>query len=88
MMRFSLMSLALAAAPILVSAAAGNIGFALGDKKTDGTCKKQADYAADFKAISTVSSLVRIYAASDCYTAANILPAAKAAGFKVILGIW
>lgn len=82
------MSLALAAAPVLVSAAAGNIGFALGDKKTDGTCKKQADYAADFKAISTVSSLVRIYAASDCDTAANILPAAKAAGFKVILGIW
>jgi len=86
-MRFSLIPLALAAAPVLVSAA-GTLGFALGDKKADGTCKTQPDYAADFKTISPVSTIVRIYAASDCDTAANILPAAKAAGFQVILGIW
>jgi glucan 1,3-beta-glucosidase len=82
-----LITLFLAAAPALV-AAKGSLGFALGDKKSDGTCKFQADYAADFKAISGTSKLVRIYAASDCDTAKYILPAAKAAGAQVVLGIW
>lgn len=86
-MRFSTLALGLAAAPALVSAA-GTLGFALGDKKADGTCKFQADYAADFATIGTKSKLVRIYAASDCNTAQEILPAAKAAGFQVVLGIW
>jgi glucan 1,3-beta-glucosidase len=88
-MRSSILSLALAAAPAVVSAA-GTLGFALGDKKADGTCKFQADYASDFATIGSNSSakLVRIYAASDCNTAQQILPAAKAAGFQVILGIW
>lgn len=88
-MQLSILSLALAAAPAVVSAA-GSLGFALGDKKPDGTCKFQADYASDFSTIAADSSakLVRIYAASDCNTAQEILPAAKAAGFQVILGIW
>jgi glucan 1,3-beta-glucosidase len=89
-MRFStFIPLALAAAPAVVSAA-GSLGFALGDKKTDGSCKFQADWAADLKAISTVQSskIVRTYSASECNTAKEILPAAKAAGFKVILGVW
>ena len=85
----SLATLAVAAAPLAVSAA-GTLGFALGDKKTDGTCKYQADYEADFSAIQTNSgsTLVRIYAASDCNTAQQLLPAAKSKGFKVILGVW
>jgi len=78
---------ALAVAPALVSGA-GTLGFALGDKKADGTCKFTSDYAADFKALGSLSKLVRIYAASDCNTASQILPAAEAAGFQVILGIW
>ncbi|CZR63549.1 probable BGL2 Endo-beta-1,3-glucanase of the cell wall [Phialocephala subalpina] len=82
-----LTTLILAAAPALVSAR-GSLGFALGDKKADGTCKFQADYAADFTTLSGTSKLVRGYAASDCNTAQEILPAAKAAGFQVILGIW
>jgi glucan 1,3-beta-glucosidase len=88
-MRFStIVPLALAAAPALVSAA-GNLGFALGNKNADGTCKFKADWALDFKAIGNVGSkIVRTYSASDCNTAAEILPAAKAAGFKVILGVW
>jgi glucan 1,3-beta-glucosidase len=85
-MHFSLLALA-AAGPALV-AARGNLGFALGDKKADGTCKFQADYAADFSTLGSTSKLVRVYAASDCDTAKQILPAAKAAGFQVILGIW
>jgi len=82
-----LLTLLLAAAPALV-AARGNLGFALGDKKADGTCKFQVDYEADFSTLSSTSKLVRIYAASDCDTAKEILPAAKAAGYQVILGIW
>jgi len=80
-------ALSLAAAPALVSAI-GGLGFALGDKKADGTCKFQADYAADFATMGGTAKLVRIYAASDCNTAQEILPAAKAAGFQVVLGIW
>lgn len=87
-MRFSaVLPVALAAAPALVSAA-GVLGFALGDKKADGTCKFKADYQDDFDTLKDISRLVRIYAASDCNTAAEILPAAEAAGFQVILGIW
>jgi len=84
-----LSTLALASLPTLISAA-GTLGFALGDKKTDGTCKYTADYTADFEAISSNSGskLVRIYAASDCNCAQQILPAAKTAGFQVILGVW
>jgi len=82
-----LTALLLAAAPALV-AARGSLGFALGDKKADGTCKFQADYEADFAVLKDTSTLVRGYAASDCDTAKEILPAAKSAGFKVILGIW
>jgi glucan 1,3-beta-glucosidase len=87
-MRFSsIIPVALLAAPALVSGA-GLLGFALGDKKADGTCKFQADYQDDFDTLKDITRLVRIYAASDCNTAAEILPAAKAAGFQVILGIW
>lgn len=70
--------------------AKGNLGFSLGDKKNDGTCKYTTDYAADFDAIKSASgsTIVRIYSASDCNTAQQILPAAKQKGFKVVLGVW
>lgn len=79
----------LAAGPAVVSAA-GNLGFALGSKNPDGTCKTQADYEADLVAIADQSSArtVRIYAADQCNTAQFLLPAAAKKGFKVILGIW
>lgn len=81
--------LALAAAPALVTAA-GTLGFCLGDVVASGACKKTADYEADFKAIKSASgsTLVRIYAASACNTAQQILPAAKSMGFQVVLGVW
>jgi len=68
----------------------GSLGFALGTKKADGSCKYQADYEADFDAITaqTGSKIVRGYAASDCNNAQQILPAAKSKGFQVILGVW
>ncbi|KAF7899511.1 hypothetical protein EAF00_003847 [Botryotinia globosa] len=86
----SLATLLPLAGVLSTAAAAGTLGFALGDKKTDGTCKFTADYEADFDTISKGSSarIVRGYAASDCDTAKEILPAAKSKGFKVVLGIW
>jgi glucan 1,3-beta-glucosidase len=89
-MRFSAVAAALAASPAVVSAAKGTMGFALGTKMGDGSCKTQQDYSDDFDAIKSGSgaNLVRGYAASDCDMAKNALPAAKAKGFKVVLGIW
>ena len=90
-MKFSI-SLAVAVltvTPSLVSAA-GTLGFALGTKKADGSCKAQSDYEADFDALTSNSAakVVRGYAASDCNFAQNVLPAAAAKGFQVVLGIW
>jgi len=74
-----------------VVTAAGTLGWALGNKLEDGsTCKTTSDYEADFDAIkeNSGSTIVRTYSATDCDTAAQILPAAKSKGFKVVLGIW
>lgn len=78
---------ALAAAPLAVSAA-GTLGFALGNTKADGTCKFKQDYEDDFDALKGVSTLVRTYTSGGCNTAQQILPAAAAKGFKVVLGVW
>ncbi|KAI1454303.1 glycoside hydrolase family 17 protein [Annulohypoxylon moriforme] len=89
-MRFTTILSAAAATGPIVASAAGQLGFALGNKKADGTCKETTDYTADFAALTkeTGTKVVRIYAASDCDVAKLILPAAKTAGFQVILGIW
>lgn len=89
-MRLStLASTSLALAPAVVSAS-GTLGFSLGTKLSDGTCKFQADYEKDFDAISSASGskLVRGYSVSDCNFAKEILPAAKSKGFKVVLAVW
>lgn len=74
----SLAVAALLASSSLVSAV-GQLGFALGDKNPDGSCKMTSDYEADFDAIVAASGvkIVRGYAASECNTAQQILPAAK-----------
>ncbi|KAF9740958.1 hypothetical protein PMIN06_011607 [Paraphaeosphaeria minitans] len=90
-MRFSTAAaVALAAAPAVVSAAKGTMGFALGTKEANGDCKTQSDYEADFDAIKDASgaTIVRGYSASDCNMTKAILPAAEKKGFKVVLGIW
>jgi len=91
-MRFSSagsLVLAAAAAPVAVSAA-GMFGYCLGNNKaTDGSCKVQADYEDDFDALSPVTKIVRVYTSGGtCNTAAEILPAAVAKGFEVVLGVW
>lgn len=80
-----------ATAALLPSALAiGKHGFALGSVQGSTTsCKKQSDWEADFDAIkASGSNIVRIYAAGQCDTAKNILPAAKSKNFKVVLGVW
>lgn len=74
----------------LASAGRGKLGFSLGSKNGDGSCKHQNDYELDFDAISksTDARIVRGYAASECDFAKEALPAAKKKGFQVILGIW
>ncbi|WEW55802.1 glycoside hydrolase 3 protein [Emydomyces testavorans] len=85
-MRFStLVPLALAAAPVV--SAAGKLGFALGVKNADGSCKSQADFEKDFDVLKAHSTTVRTYAAADCNNAEAIVPAAKKKGFKLILGV-
>ncbi len=89
-MRFSTVLPLALAAPWAVAAAAGSLGFSLGNTNPDQSCKSQSDYQADFAAIAASSSakIVRQYAASQCNSTQAILPAAKAAGFTVVLGIW
>ena len=81
---------ALAAVPAVFAAEKGMMGFSLGTKKADGTCKYQQDYEDDFKAMKSNSgaTVARGYAASDCNFAQQILPAAKSQGVKVVLGVW
>lgn len=87
-MRLSnLLPLALAVSPAVVSAA-GTFGFAMGVKNADGSCKTQKDFEDDFDVLKAHTRLVRTYSASDCDNALTIIPAAKAKGFKVVLGIW
>lgn len=86
-MRFStLIPLALAAVPAV--SAAGKLGFALGVKNADGSCKTQADFEKDFDVLKAHTDTVRTYSASDCNNAEAIVPAAKKKNFKLILGIW
>ncbi|KAJ5902195.1 Glucan 1-3-beta-glucosidase [Penicillium taxi] len=77
----------LAAVPAVVSAR-GTLGFSLGDKNADGTCKSTSDYEADFDDLKDLATLVRTYSGTECDTPQNIIPAAKKKGFKVVLGIW
>ncbi|EAS31500.1 glycosyl hydrolase family 17 [Coccidioides immitis RS] len=86
-MRLStLLPLALAAVPAV--SAAGKLGFALGVKNADGSCKSQADFEKDFDVLKAHSNIVRTYAAADCNNAEAIVPAAKKKGFNLVLGVW
>jgi glucan 1,3-beta-glucosidase len=83
----SIIVTALAATPLAVSAR-GTLGFALGATNPDASCKSTSDYEADFAALQKNTKLVRTYSTSQCNQAQNILPAAKKAGFRVLLGVW
>lgn len=69
--------------------AMGNLGFNLGVKRnSDGLCKETSDFEKDFEEMSGYSNTIRVYAASDCNTLANLAPALAAKNFKAFLGIW
>ncbi|KAK9450180.1 glycoside hydrolase superfamily [Limtongia smithiae] len=89
-MRFSTVATAvtlLAAAGNAV--AIGQLAFDLGAQgNSDGVCKTTADYVADFDTISSYSTIVRVYAASDCDTLENIGPALEETGFQAFIGVW
>ncbi|BFZ56038.1 glycoside hydrolase 3 protein [Savitreella phatthalungensis] len=74
----------------LAASSAGQLGFALGSKRADGTCKNTADYAADLAVLSAHTKLVRIYSVSDCETMKYLMPAAAASSpaVQVMLGVW
>jgi exo-beta-1,3-glucanase (GH17 family) len=83
----NILSAALVAGPLAVSAA-GTLGFAVGNTNPDNSCKKQQDYEMDMEALKGVTKVVRTYTSGGCDTAKSIIPAAKAKGFQVVLGVW
>jgi len=89
-MRFSSTAAVVAAASPAVVSAMGTMGWAVGTKHPDGTCKNADDYVTDFQKIESVSGskLVRGYSASDCNSVKGMVEAAKRTGFQVLPGIW
>lgn len=83
----NILSVALVASPLAVTAA-GILGFAVGNTNPDASCKSQQDYERDIDALMGPTKIIRTYTSDGCNTAENIIPAAKAKGFQVVLGIW
>ncbi|KAK0786762.1 hypothetical protein LTR02_009554 [Friedmanniomyces endolithicus] len=66
-------------------------GFNVGANNNDGSCKSTADWEAAFNKLAGLPqhiTSVRVYAASDCNTLANAVPAAIASGVQILVGIW
>lgn len=71
-----------------MASATGELGLCIGVKRNDGQCKEATDYESDFDTLSSYTSTVRVYAASDCNTLQNIGPALDSKDFKLYLGVW
>ena len=66
-------------------------GFNVGANNIDGSCKTQSDWETafnDLKGLNGYFSSVRLYAASDCNTLANAVPAALNTGVQILVGVW
>ena len=66
-------------------------GFNLPATLPSGACKGVNDWKKDFAVVKGLPgkfNAVRLYASSDCNTLANAVPAAKASGVKVLVGVW
>ncbi|KAL9130601.1 MAG: hypothetical protein Q9217_001261 [Psora testacea] len=96
----AVVALAAATAPIVVSAK-GKLGYAIGVRHSDNSCKSTKDFVDDFKVLQGAgepAKYVRTYAAIDggansiggspCSVPGVILPAAAETGMKVVLGLW
>ncbi|KAJ0401049.1 hypothetical protein ATCC90586_004154 [Pythium insidiosum] len=51
-------------------------------------CKSAEEIAQDLATLSRVTDRIRIYSLTDCNAARLVLPAAKAVGVRVELGLW
>ncbi|MCJ1226596.1 hypothetical protein MMC12_003249 [Toensbergia leucococca] len=66
-------------------------GFNLGANLPSGACKAQSDWETDFRTLQSLPgdfTSVRLYAASDCNTLANAVPAAIATNTQILVGLW
>lgn len=86
-MRFSTLASGLLLAATQV-AAVGELGFNLGVKNNDGTCKTTSQFEEDLDVLKPYGDVVKIFAVSDCNTLQNLGPAVENKGFRVFLGVW
>jgi len=81
----------IALAATLSTASAYWKGFNVGANLPDGSCKSQSDWENDFRTMQGLTgyfSSARLYAASDCNTLANAVPAAIATNTQLLVGLW
>jgi len=82
---------ALALAASLTGANAYWKGFNVQATLANGACKSQSDWENDFRKMMSLPggySSMRVYASSDCNTLDNAVPAAKATGGQILVGVW
>ncbi|KAI9716375.1 MAG: hypothetical protein M1828_000364 [Chrysothrix sp. TS-e1954] len=66
-------------------------GFNVGANNPDGSCRTQKQWESAFKKLQSLPGhfpSARLYAASDCNTLANAVPAAKKVGQTLLVGLW
>jgi len=70
-------------------------GFNLGANAADGSCKTTAQWKQEFIKIKSWShapkakfNVAKLFATSDCNALINAVPAARATGFKLWVGVW
>lgn len=66
-------------------------GFNIGAERPTGGCKTREDWAQDFRTLHSLPggfTSARLYAASDCGTLNNAVPAAIQTKTKLLVGVW
>ncbi|KAJ9658093.1 hypothetical protein H2198_003931 [Neophaeococcomyces mojaviensis] len=86
-MKFSILT----AAATIAGANAFYQGFNIGANLASGACRSESDWEYAFNKIASFPGEfknVRLYAASDCNTLVNAVPAALRTGTKLLVGVW
>lgn len=66
-------------------------GFNVGGNLPSGACRAESDWEYAFNTIKSLPgdfTSARLYAASDCNTLANAVPAAIKTGMTLLVGVW
>ena len=66
-------------------------GFNVGANLPSGACRSESDWENAFNTIKSFPgdfTSARLYAASDCNTLANAVPAAIKTGITLLVGVW